>query len=432
MEKERMKKPLIMLLLSVYLAVSLIVPNTFKGEAIFYVDSALWALALVLTVLVSRREQVDIWGTDRVILKIALAIAIFQVFLLVFASLFMGFGRNTNVWTPQTLAVYFPYLLTPFLAIELSRAFLAKSVDKRKPTLALVLLSLFCTLVGTSASNYASLTTAFAVSEFLIRTFLPGIAVNLLATYIAFTGGFPASLGYMAIPTILAWFSPILPNPPWTTQSMIITAAAITGFIVLEQTAVPSSARRHDKVLGKSNKPQYWIVTILIGLIAVWSSIGLLGFTPTIVASGSMKPTLNQGDMVIIISTPPPTIKIGDIIQYRASDMIVIHRVIDKYEASGILWFITKGDSNNAPDDPISANQVIGRAVLTIPQLGWVSVVLKETIMNAYTFLVTTLPPKLASICTTTNCIYAIAALFVPSYGCLLLTYKNRKRENSK
>jgi signal peptidase I len=177
----------------------------------------------------------------------------------------------------------------------------------------------------------------------------------------------------------------------------------------------------------------YWTTIALIGVVTVWSTTGLLGFTPTIIASGSMTPTLNPGDIAIVIATPAKTIKIGDIIQYRTAnaEAPIIHRVIDKYESGGTLWFITQGDANNAPDDPINERQVMGKVITVIPQLGWISIYLKEFAHQTYNFFTTTLPNtiieggKLAL----TNGIYITTALALTAYSYLLLTYKEQKRE---
>jgi signal peptidase len=120
----------------------------------------------------------------------------------------------------------------------------------------------------------------------------------------------------------------------------------------------------------------------------MWSNSGLLGFQPSIVASGSMQPNLNVGDITIIIHTKPDDINIGDIIQYRTTEEPIIHRVIDKYTEAGQTWFITKGDANNAPDPkPVNEQQIIGKATLTIPKLGWISIYLKTAITTAASFL---------------------------------------------
>lgn len=419
------------LILTVYLLTNIIVPYPFRGNIIFLVDALLWAIPIAATVLITKLTQTNIWRTNKTLIQLATIISVFQIFLAAFAAFFMGFGKNANVWTPPTLVIYLPYLLVPFLAMEVSRAYLTQKTSKRKPTLTLLLISLFYTLIASSISRYTSLATPIAISEFLIKSFIPTLAISLLATYLAFLDGFPANLLYMAVPAFFAWFSPILPNPPWAAQSIITVIAATIGFLVLDQTVKPLPTHKIHRTLRKQKSQlPYWTAIALIGLIAVWSSTGLLGFTPTIIASGSMQPTLNPGDITFIISAPAATIKIGDIIQYRTAEAPTIHRVIDIYTSGGSLWFITQGDANNAPDEPVNERNVMGKAVFTIPQLGWVSVALKDFASGTYAFFTTTLPQTITNAWTwiTTNGVYTTSALAFTAYSYLLLTYKNHHK----
>jgi signal peptidase len=407
---------------------------------IFIADALLWATITPLTLFITKLTPTNIWRTNKVLIQTATIIAIFQVFLAVFMAFFMGFGRNTLVWTPRALAIYFPFLLTPFLAVEFSRAQLAQTVSKHKPTMAILTISLFYALLTPTIPNYLDLTTPLSIAEFLIRTFIPTLATSLLATYFAYLGGLPANLTYMAIPALITWFSPILPNIQWQTSSILTVTATTIGFIILDTTVKPlptTAKERHHirkSLLTKKGKNQtiYWTAIALIGVIAVWSTTGLLGFTPTIIASGSMQPTLNPGDIAIIIKVPTKTIQVGDIIQYATPNENIVHRVINTYYQGGILLFETKGDANNAPDpEPISEEQIMGKAVLTIPKLGWVSIYLKETAAITYNFITTTLPNTITESGTfiLKNGIYITTALTLTAYSYLLLTYKQQKKE---
>ena len=419
----------------VYLLTNLIVPSTFSGIMIFFVDAFLWTLAIAATILLFKFSQANPFRTDKTLIQLTIILGVFQIFVAVFASFFMGFAKNSVAWTPTVLATFLPYLLAPFIATELSRAYLAMKLTTRKPTLVLLLISLFFTLILSTIPEYAKLTTLQTITEFLIKTFIPNLTVNLLATYIAFLGGFPASLTYMAIPAFFTWFSPILPNPPWEAQSMLTVIAATIGFIVLDAAVKPLQTKHFKRSLKKQkNQLSYWTAIALVGLVAVWSSSGLLGFTPTIIASGSMQPTLNTGDIAIIISIPTQTIKIGDIIQYQTADAPVIHRVIDTYTEANSRWFITQGDANDAPDNPVNERNVMGKVVFTIPQLGWVSIALKEFAANTYTFLTTTVPQTLtnAGSIIVTNGVFITSALAFTAYSYLLLTYKNQRKGGKK
>ena len=387
------------LILTVYLLTNLIIPTAFKGETIFIADAVLWATVIVATIIISKLTQTKILQANKTLVQIAAIIAVFQIFLAVFLSFFMGFGKNANVWTPKNLAIYFPFLLTPLIATEISRAHLTKAIPKHKPTLTLLLISLFYTLTIPTINNYLSLTTPLSIAEFLIKTFIPALAISLLATYFAYLGGFPTNLTYMAVPAFFTWFSPILPNIQWQTQSILTVISASIGFVLLDTAVKPFPTKRIHRTLKKQKSQlPYWTAIALIGLIAVWSSTGLLGFTPTIIASGSMQPTLNPGDIALIINAPPATIKIGDIIQYRTADAPTIHRVIDKYETGGSLWFITQGDANNAPDNPVNQRQITGKAIFTIPQLGWVSIYVKTAFTEIISFLINNITTAFATL----------------------------------
>lgn len=90
----------------------------------------------------------------------------------------------------------------------------------------------------------------------------------------------------------------------------------------------------------------------------------LFGLTIFEIVSGSMEPTLNVKDLIIVYSTDK--IKENDIITYTDDKDFITHRVI-KIEGETIT---TKGDSNNSTDVRINKNKIIGKVILTIPKGG--------------------------------------------------------------
>jgi len=423
------------LILTVYLFTSLVIPFTLTGHWIFLAHAVAWASIILAIIFISKHENTNIWKTNKQLLQLAITVAVLQIFLLIFVSFFLGFGKNPTAWTPLALAVYFPYLLTPLLAQQFTIAYIAKTTSKQKSTLTLLLISLLITLIGTPVFSYTNMLTPIAILEFLIRTFIPTLATTILSAYLAHLGGLPASLTYMAIPALFTWFSPILPNPPWQAQAMLIVVATTVGFLFLDTATRPLQGQIHRTLRKQKSQLPYWTVMALIGLLGVWTTTGLLGFTPTIIASGSMTPTYEVGDIAIIISVPTKSIQVGDIVQYATPNENIVHRVINIYYQGGVLWFETKGDANNVPDPtPVSEQQIMGKAVLTIPKLGWVSIALKDFAANTYTFFTTTLPQTLTNIGSfiITNGIFITSALAFTAYSYLLLTYHDYKKKGGK
>jgi signal peptidase len=318
-----------------------------------------------------------------------------QIVTLIFIAIFTSFGRSP--YASSSMALNALYFSSTLIGTELARAQLVTTFPRHRQLIGIALVATLFAIVNFSPARYLSLGEPVETTKFLGSNLLPTIAASLLATYLALLGGPTASIAYMGTLQTFEWLSPILPNPDWTIQALIGTLIPAISFITINETVKPFTLFRHGLITRKEltrktrkNKQSFpfgWIAIALAALILMWSNSGLLGFQPSIVASGSMQPNLNVGDITIIIHTKPDDINIGDIIQYRTTEEPIIHRVIDKYTEAGQTWFITKGDANNAPDDPITPTQTVGKVILVIPKLGWISIYLKTAFTTAASFL---------------------------------------------
>lgn len=122
------------------------------------------------------------------------------------------------------------------------------------------------------------------------------------------------------------------------------------------------------------------IINFLIGLIVIIASftlysfiaieglnkdyVSVLGYTYFEVASGSMSPTIEKDDMVIVKLNSD--YEQEDIVTYKLNGDFITHRV-KRIDSSTIT---TKGDANNTKDAPISKDNILGRVVLIIPKAG--------------------------------------------------------------
>ena len=95
------------------------------------------------------------------------------------------------------------------------------------------------------------------------------------------------------------------------------------------------------------------------------------------VATGSMSPTINVEDMLIIKITDE--IRTNDIIVYKEGNSLIVHRLL---ETQGDT-LITKGDANNAEDKSIQKEQVVGKVIKTFPKLGmWRKIILSPQVLT--------------------------------------------------
>jgi signal peptidase len=385
-------------LIIIYIFLSL---SSLVGLWAYIVPSVCWIILALVTIKICGLGNIRS-KLDKTLTLLAALTAVTQIIVLIFVAIFTSFGRSP--YASGSIALNVMYFSSGLIGTELARAQLVTTFPKHKRLLGIVLVTLLLAIMNFSPARYLSLGAPVETTKFLGSNFLPTIAAGLFATFLALLGGPIASIAYMGTLQSFQWLSPILPTPDWTIQALIGTLVPAFGFIIIHETAKPLTLFRRGllskkELTQKTHKskkesfPLGWMAIALFALFLMWSNSGLLGFQPSVVASGSMQPNLNIGDMTIVLHTKPADIKIGDIIQYNGETEPIIHRVIDKYQEQGQTIFITKGDANNAPDPkPVNEKQVIGKTTLTIPKLGWASIGLKEAANSAYTFLTTTLP----------------------------------------
>ena len=103
------------------------------------------------------------------------------------------------------------------------------------------------------------------------------------------------------------------------------------------------------------------------------------GYTLFEVASGSMQPTLQIND-VVVVKISKENLKQNDIIAFVDKDAIITHRIL--YIDDNVIT--VKGDNNNAIDTPILSDVVIGKVIKILPKLGiWKKVLTEPRILLA-------------------------------------------------
>lgn len=88
--------------------------------------------------------------------------------------------------------------------------------------------------------------------------------------------------------------------------------------------------------------------------------VNIFGYSVLSTETGSMAPTIEKGDIVII--KIGDEIRENDIITYKKNNVLITHRIMN-IDGDTI---IAKGDYNNTEDEPITKNQVIGKSVFII------------------------------------------------------------------
>jgi signal peptidase len=100
-----------------------------------------------------------------------------------------------------------------------------------------------------------------------------------------------------------------------------------------------------------------------------------------VVSSGSMIPTLNVGDIIVVRGTDASTITVGTIIIFHSPydyPTAIVHRVVAIDDQGGQEFFQTKGDNNAVADGwKVPTANLIGVYVTKVPYIGLLSLELR-------------------------------------------------------
>lgn len=109
-----------------------------------------------------------------------------------------------------------------------------------------------------------------------------------------------------------------------------------------------------------SRRPRWlaWFENGLIGLLGVALAIAAVAvltgnWQVQPVLSGSMRPALQPGSVIIVQREPVSELKVGDILVFHQPDapsIVIAHRVIKATPAAGGVEVTTKGDANSVAD----------------------------------------------------------------------------------
>ena len=116
------------------------------------------------------------------------------------------------------------------------------------------------------------------------------------------------------------------------------------------------------------------------GVVILVSGIGR--YIVYTIGSGSMEPTIDVGDVVIIDKKDKEYVE-NDIIAFYHNDVILVHRIISVYEDDFGTYYQTKGDNNESSDSwLVKEKEIVGTYKLRIRWIGWPTVKLNEWLLG--------------------------------------------------
>lgn len=299
------------------------------------------------------------------------------------AGFFIGFSRN--VYGLQILSIL--KNLFPALLLIISTEILRNTINSKiKDKIWILVYSVFvftlmdCTLIINSMDY-----TRFSNVLLLVGLYiLPSLSKNFLLTYLSYKVGYKSNIIYRIIMELPLYILPIIPNFGNYVNSVVYIVVPIIIFFSLRKLFDKTIKRK--VLLSRPSKVGFVtkvIIAIVLTIMVALTS-GIFKYQFLVIATGSMRPYINKGDVVLLRKLDNEEIKklkVGDVLVFRQDDKIVVHRIAKIYKSGTEMFFKTKGDSNNDEDNYlIEVRQVLGTTNFKIKYIGYPTVMLYERI----------------------------------------------------
>ena len=342
----------------------------------------MWILLCAVAVFLSRDSSIRVKGEQDKTqsLLIALIVYIIAYFLL---GLIFGFERTP--YAKDLLSII--KNLWSFAGLIFFQEFIREALIKneKKKVWNFILMTIIFAAINLNifniASNYETLKEGFMYTS---TTLIPTILESALCTYLVYIGGVRFSIIYRLFVTVPPFIVPIIPNLDWFGTAIVGVLLPLAVYVYMNYVHVNKAERLSKRERRKYNPIVYVPVFVLIAMLAGFV-MGLFKYQPIAVLSGSMSPTFNRGDAVVVNklnTTEKYELKEGDIIQFVSGTKYVVHRIVEiTNDEYGNKLFVTKGDHNNTIDaNKVAIEDVIGKVSFVVPYIGYPSVWLSGAI----------------------------------------------------
>ncbi len=307
---------------------------------------------------------------------IEVIIFLLAYFLIYYLSgLLFSFYRPVNYYTITNIVnIIIPLILFIIFKEILRYAMLVKSEGSK--LLIVITCITFILLDLVPYYSISTFKTSYTTFMFIALNVLPYISINVVCTYIVSKCGYKPTILYLLVMELYALLLPIVPNP---NEYIYAVFQLIAPFILLYRVYKFYKKERDEDVTRAIQKRQFisLIPGAIVITILVYLTSGYFHYHAIVVGSGSMVPSINKGDVVVIekVESDYDDIEIGQVIAYRYEGRIIIHRLVKKVKAKDEYFFYTKGDANNDIDNyPIKSDMIIGTVNVRIPYIGYPTV----------------------------------------------------------
>lgn len=316
---------------------------------------------------------------SRVLIGIAFLVGLFHVSILIIAGVIGSFGDSPIAGRLLNYPKNLLYISTLLAGAEVARAYLFAVWRRYHRAAAFAAVAIVSCVVALPAAQLTPFESLDRFARIGGGRWIPALALSILATALVEIGGIGPSWSYRLALLGFEWFSPILPDLGWPAVALLGAVVPWASWQLIvniyrdtaegeESLPAPAEADEGPDLLLR------WVLGGVGGLLVAMYLVlatGLVGLRMFVVDGISMEPAYERGDIAIVRDAPDPaSLQVGDVIRFEQGGLSIVHRIVAIDSGPDGLVFTTQGDNAASPDPRVSEEQIEGKVVFLIPEIG--------------------------------------------------------------
>lgn len=352
---------------------SIFVKNVFDNYLMTFV---LIFIAFIIILLMGYEKERNIFRKNMIFFIIFYSI----IFLIFYYAIGLVMGYSYTGYSH--LFISFIKNILPVIMVIISSEYLRYLISKKGEKNKIIYITtviVFVLIDVVLNLKYYNVNILNKLLELLTFVFLPSIFKNMMLTSFSYKYGFIQNIVYRLIMELYVYIIPVVPA-----TGIYIDSVLFMAFPVFLKQDINYRFRKDEKVIYYHNKTISKIISIILILFTALMILlvsNVFRFWLAVIASGSMEPTINIGDAVIVDKSYKNRLnelKVGDVVVFKnkSNNKIYTHRIIEIKEKNGNYKINTKGDrKGNAADNWIVSNDnVVGVVRFKIRYIGYPTV----------------------------------------------------------
>lgn len=351
----------------------------------YYIVPSLFLIFIIgITVWIPKKHGIGKMRYRSTIRVSAVSCAVGWLMANIVAGFLFGFGQSPYDRSIRGILLNIGKVGTALVAREYIRSYLINYFCKDKNQKSLIWITVVMTAIQLNINACLRLSSLKDVVLFSAEQFLPLLGQNILASYLCAYGGMTASLIYLGMLMLGKYSSPILPDINWFVTGIVGMSVPLISMSCVVNTYEKMSHQIKIGMESNKNILKEFILDFSC-ILFIWFVVGVFTIYPSAIVTGSMKPLIDPGDVILIKKLKSQEeleqLKVGEIIQFKSDNILVTHRIVDirRNEKTNLKEFQTKGDNNSGVDiEWVEMKNIKGTLEGIIPKIGWPTIWVKD------------------------------------------------------